>query len=143
MPRAVLDSAVLVGAFLTPHGVSTLLLDQAVRGAFQLYLSEAILSETADVLLRRKRLRKHYVYTDPEVQEFCSLLRGVASLITDIPPLAGISRGPTDDRVIACALAARARFLVTRDKDLLALGVYQQAAMVSPEEFVHWLREQH
>jgi hypothetical protein len=53
------------------------------------------------------------VYTDQQVHEFGSLLRGFSFIVSDISPLAGISRDSTDDQVIACALAARARFLVT------------------------------
>jgi predicted nucleic acid-binding protein len=54
MRSAVFDATVLVSAFLTNHGVSAQLLADVVAGAFELYLSDAIIAETRDVLLHRE-----------------------------------------------------------------------------------------
>jgi uncharacterized protein len=140
MPNAVLDSTTLVSAFLTPQGVSRQLLNQAVAGAFDVFLSEAILEETREVLLTRAHLRARFVYTDQEVEEFCALLRAFARMVSD-PPALKASRDPNDDMVLACALAAGVAYLVTRDKDLLTLKTYQGVEMVRPEEFMGLLRE--
>ena len=35
--------------------------------------------------------------------------------------------------IIACAVAAKADFLVSRDKDLLTIGSYEAIDMVTPE----------
>jgi predicted nucleic acid-binding protein len=51
MRSAVFDATTLVSAFLTTQGVSAELLADAVAGAFDLYLSDAIIEETRDVLL--------------------------------------------------------------------------------------------
>lgn len=48
-------------------------------------------------------------------------------------------RDPDDDRVIACALAVRADFVVTGDDDLLALGKVEGLRIVSPAEFLNAL----
>ena len=58
MLKAVFDATILVSAFLTKPGVSAQLLAHAVAGAFDLYLSDAIIEETRDVLLHREHLRK-------------------------------------------------------------------------------------
>jgi predicted nucleic acid-binding protein len=57
MPRAVLDSSILVSAFLTPHGSVVRLLRDPARSRYQLCLSEFILTETAETLLSKSRLR--------------------------------------------------------------------------------------
>jgi putative PIN family toxin of toxin-antitoxin system len=140
MPKAVFDSTILVSAFLAPQGISQALLHHAVRGAFELYLSEAILEETQEVLLTLTHLRKHYVYTDEQAREFCALLRGfahVTALPASAPP---VSRDPNDDMVIACAVAAQATYLVTRDKDLLTLTQYRKVRMTTPEQFIEIVR---
>jgi predicted nucleic acid-binding protein len=77
MPKAVFDSTILVSAFLAPRGISQALLKHAVRGAFELYLSEAILEETQEVLLTREHLRRHYVYTDGRPGNFASSSAGL------------------------------------------------------------------
>lgn len=51
------------------------------------------------------------------------------------------SRDPKDDPVLACALAAQATFLVTRDQDLLALGKPFGIGIITPTRFLAWLRE--
>ena len=43
--------------------------------------------------------------------------------------------------VIACALAADASYLVTRDKDLLTLGTYHNVQIIKPEEFIQLVRK--
>jgi len=53
------------------------------------------------------------------------------------------SRDPEDDPFLACALAARAKYLVTRDNALLALGKPFGIEMITPAAFLAWLRESH
>ena len=142
MLNAVLDSTVLVSAFLTEKGISGRLLRYAREEAFTLCLSDEILEETARVLLRYKRIRQRYEYTDDKVLQFVQGLRVLTRLSTNPPAIKGVSRDPNDDMVIACALATDSSYLVTRDDDLLTLGTYQQVTMLPPEEFIHLLREQ-
>jgi putative PIN family toxin of toxin-antitoxin system len=53
------------------------------------------------------------------------------------------SRDPKDDPFLACALAARARYLVTWDKDLLAMEKPFGIEMIAPMQFVKWLQQGH
>jgi predicted nucleic acid-binding protein len=68
--RAVLDSTVLVSAFLTPSGPADALIDQAKAGRVTGAVAEEILAETARVLLTAERIRQRYPYTDADVQEY-------------------------------------------------------------------------
>jgi uncharacterized protein len=131
----VFDTTILVSAFLTKAGVSTELLAHAVAGAFELYLSDAIIAETSKVLLPRAHLRNRFIYAEQDVEEFCLVLRAFASTVADVPALK-ISRDPNDDYVIATAVAAGASYVVTRDKDLLTLKTYEDVQMINPEEFI-------
>ena len=140
MPKAVFDSATLVSAFLTPEGLSAILLRQAVGGVFSLALCEDIIAETERTLTIYRRIRRRYPYTDDEIAAFGQMLRGTFPPLSDLPQLAGVCRDPKDDVIIACALKARARFLVTRDDDLLSLGTYRRIQMIAPEAFSELLR---
>jgi predicted nucleic acid-binding protein len=42
--------------------------------------------------------------------------------------------------ILACAVAASASYVVTRDLDLLSLGTYGETAIVTPEAFLGLLR---
>jgi putative PIN family toxin of toxin-antitoxin system len=141
MIDAVLDSTVLVSAFLTAKagGVSYELLRFAAQD-FTLHLSPAILRETEDVLLTRPHLRKRYEYRDDDVRTFVAnlaLLGEVTAEITDVP---GVVRDPNDDMVIACAVAVSAQYIVTRDRDLLDLARYRDIEIRTPEAFLSVLR---
>lgn len=110
MPSAVLDTTVLVAAFLKPvkAGAAFELLAFAGDGAFDLYLSNQILDETTDVLLNRPRLRRRYHYPDSAVADYCRGLEDLAvSVITDPPPVQ-VARDPNDNMIVACALAVGA-----------------------------------
>jgi uncharacterized protein len=142
MLKAVLDSTVLVSAFLTPRGLAAQLLSEARRGAFALSLSDQIIAETQDVLLERQHIRQRYPYTDEQAIRFCRALRSGVHLVSHLPRVSGVVRDPNDDMVITCALAAGVSYLVTRDPDLLTLKTYQTVKMMSPEEFIALVRKQ-
>lgn len=140
MNSAVFDSTVLISAFLTPSGVAGELIDLA-GFKFHLCLSPHILIEVREVLLTRPKLRKGGGYADIEVEGYCRALEELAEEINTIPPLSGVVRDPNDDMIIATAVAAKADYVVSRDKDLLSLGVYEGIQMIAPEAFMRMLRE--
>ena len=136
MPRAVLDSSVLVSAFLTPHGSVVRLLRDPARSRYQLCLSEYILTETAETLLSKSRLRA-YAYADTDVRDFIRWLLTHAEMATDVPTLRVVLNDPKDDPIIATAVAAKADFLVTGDRaHLLPIGEYEGIRILSPRAFL-------
>jgi len=137
---AVLDSSILVSAFLTPGGAADALVDHAKAGHLTGAVAEAILAETARALLATPRIRQRYPYTDADVQDSLQGIRQAALVVSDLPPLTGIVRAPNDDMIFACAAATSASPVVTRDDDLLALGSYKGSAIVTPEAFLTLLR---
>ena len=87
MPKAVLDSSVLISAFIKPYGRVMELLRQPLRGRYHMYLSEEILSETAKVLLSKESIRHDFIYQDEDVRAYIGWLLSVAELVDDIPEL--------------------------------------------------------
>jgi putative PIN family toxin of toxin-antitoxin system len=144
MLKVVIDTTVMVSAFLkrVDGGATNELLRFGKQGAFEHWISDEIIEELAEVLLRQGRNRRRYQYPDSAVVEFCQGLARFAAFVRDVPEVHGIVRDPDDDKIIACAVAAGADYLVTRDKDLLALREYEGIAIISPEVFLHVLRMQ-
>ena len=137
MRRAVLDSSVLISAFLTPRGITADVLRAAARGAVVICLSAEILTETAAALLRHRKLAARYGYTPAEVRAFCDDLAGSAEMVAGLPPLRAVPDDPKDDVIVAPAVAAAAGFLVTGDrKHLLSLGSYRDIRFLGPREFL-------
>jgi putative PIN family toxin of toxin-antitoxin system len=142
MPSAVLDSTVLISAFLAQRGVSNELLRHAREGAFVLCLSAEILDEAQGVLLdEERRHRQRYHYPNEEAINFIDGLRTFANLVTDLPQVTVVARDPNDDMVVATALRAQAAYIVTRDKDLLSLELYEDITILTPEAFIAIVRE--
>ena len=137
MRRAVLDSSVLIRAFLTPRGTAAEVLRAVDRGEAALCLSAEILAETAAALVRNRKLAARYGYTPAEVRQFCDDLAGSVEMVTGLPTLQAVPNDPKDDMVVATAVAAKAGFLVTGDrKHLLALGSNQGIRIATPREFL-------
>ena len=93
------------------------------------------------MLLERVHLRKRFAYDGTDVDEFIEELRDECTVISPLPELRVVIRDPTDDMIIACAVASKADYIVSRDKDLLDLGEHQGIEIVSPEAFIQFLRE--
>ena len=90
---AVIDSTVLVSAFLTEGGVSAELLRYAREGVFFVFLSDDILTETEHTLAY-PRIRERYTYTDDDVTDFLNQLRMAANLVDELPPLSDFLPDP-------------------------------------------------
>ena len=85
-PRVVLDSVVLVSAFLTRHGLADEVLRRSVEEA-SLCTSPGILDEVRQVLLKREHIRKRYTYTRDQVDQFLAQVRTLAIVVSAPPPL--------------------------------------------------------
>jgi uncharacterized protein len=136
--KAVLDSSVVVSAFLNPSGTPAVLLERARQGAFSLCVSDEILEETTRAL-NRPRLKEGYSYATHEVEHFLALLIRCAEIVRDLPDVPAVSRDPKDDVIIAAALAATADYLVSGDDDLLSLGSHAGVSIVTPRQFLDLL----
>lgn len=136
-----LDSAILVSSFLSKGGVSFAILQQGKAGKFIWYCTEEILQETRRVLLEEPRIRRRYHYTNEQVRDFLESIRAIATTVQSLPEISVVKRDPKDDKILACALQARAHYIVTRDKDLLDLKSYRGIHIITPEDFIALLRQ--
>ena len=137
--RTVLDSTILVSAFLTPGGAADAVLQAAIDERCTCILADPIFDEITRRLLD-PRLQQRYAYSASDVAAYEALLRSAFMRVTDLPFLAGIVRDPNDDMIIACAVAASAAYVVTRDHDLLSLASYDSITIITPEAFLALLR---
>ena len=140
MLKAVLDTSILVSAFLKHEGVNAKVL-LGGKDQYELFLSEDILAETKLVLLTYERIRKKYHYTDDEVLEYLETLRVVAKQVLEkLPKIRVIEKDPKDDPVLACALKVRVDYIVSKDDHLRDLKEYRGIRIVSSQEFLELLK---
>lgn len=70
------------------------------------------------------------------LSHFLLAYQGYALPFTPDPSITGIAPDAEDDLVLGTAVAAKADFLVTGDKGLLAIGHYGEIRIVTAEEFL-------
>ncbi|MBI2060213.1 MAG: putative toxin-antitoxin system toxin component, PIN family [Nitrospirae bacterium] len=134
--RAVLDTNVLISAFLNRKGIPYRLYRAARRRAFTLVLSESVLEE-----LRRVWLEK-FLIPRQNVEIRLNRLRARFELVAPLIRLSLVRRKDSDNRILEAAVAGRADYLVTGDKkDLLTLKQVEGIPIVSPMEFQRILNE--
>ena len=139
--RVLVDTNVLISILLKPSegGPVRALFHAFVAGRFTLLLPEWLIDELTNSVQTKPRLAKRISIT--QLNRFTALLRAAAEQIAEIEtPIPVVSRDPDDDYVLAYALVGNADYLVTGDKDLLALeGLIAGLEIVTPAQFVEIL----
>jgi putative PIN family toxin of toxin-antitoxin system len=130
----VLDTNVLLAAFIA-RGVCAELLEHCVT-RHELITSEHILDEF------QKHLLGKFKFSPQETTEALVLLRSRMKVIEPIALARPVCRDPNDDLVLAIAVAANARCLITGDKDLLVLVRYTGVEIVAPSAFADFEAEE-
>lgn len=129
--RIVIDTNVFVSILIRPGETFSSLVDYIDRHATVLYSADT-LTELIDVL-RRPKFAK---YTSAEdVAVFVKWIAEAGELVTVEEAVTG-ARDPKDDKFLALALAGRADYLVSGDKDMLMLGKIGTVPIVSPADFL-------
>lgn len=139
MIRAVIDTNVFVSGLISPHGVPGKILRAWEEKRIVVLVNRAILDEIQEVLLR-PQIRKYHRLTDKQVEEFCGHIEQFGILIQQSKKLPHLSIDPDDLKLMDCAIAGKAEFLVTGDKELLNLGMIGELSVVSPSVFAEKVR---
>lgn len=120
-PRVVFDCMVFLQGAGRPAGPARACFRLVDQSRITLFLSADILAELRDVLTREKTLRKFPLLTLEGVEAFLRSAENNSTVIADIPRIESLRRDPKDEPYLNLAIAAKADYLVTRDRDLLDL----------------------
>ncbi len=90
-------------------------------GGITLFVSAYVLDEVVRVLGRADLRRKFALLTDERVGTLLTRLQTHAVLVPDVPIVFTYERDPDDAHYVNLAVAVGARYLVSRDRDLLDL----------------------
>ena len=130
--RVVLDTNVLVSGLAYPGSVPGRIVSTWRDGGLDVVLSRYILDELTRVLPRLARIHM----TPAEIRDLVDSLMFIADVVEpDGVPDAKL-RDPADQAVLLTLAASKADYLITGDRDLLALAGWY--SIVTPADF--WSR---
>ena len=130
--RVVLDTNVIVSGLARPASKPGLILEACSQGAVALVLSRYILEKTLRVL---PKVAKEGM-TAAKIRDLVESVQLLAEVIEPSTEVEPLLRDEADQLVLGTLRAARADYLITVDKDLLALG--EKYSIVTPATF--WAR---
>ena len=126
---AVFDTNVLIAALIT-EGICSKLLHRARTGELTLASCPFIMKELRRILSKKFRLADGEMASTME-----PVTEAIDQIIEHTLKIKGVCRDADDDNILACALAAKAEYLVTGDADLLVLKSYQGIRIITPRDF--------
>ena len=127
--KVVFDTNIFISAFVIPGGKAEAAYSHALRKDFTLYSSVAILTETA------QKLGEKFGWQQDKITSLLKAIAKVAIVIKTEPHLHLLADEP-DNRVLECAEAVGADFIVTGDKHLLFLKHFQNTTVVRLADFL-------
>lgn len=133
MTRIVLDTNVIVSA-LVFGGVPRAVLELAEAGQCEFFYSEAIQAEV------RRILAEKFDWAPAMLQQVLPTLWNMGELVSPRIEVRAVPDDPDDDRILECAVAANASFLISGDHHLLALRSYKSISIVTPRQFISAFR---
>jgi len=123
--RVVVDTNVLVSGLAYPASVPGRILSAWQQGALSMVLSKYILDEMVRVLPRLKRIK----LSAAQIRDLADSFLFMSEIVEPGGKLEETLRDVADQAVLGTLLVAKADYLITGDKDLLALaGKYPIAA---------------
>lgn len=125
----VIDTNTFIAAGWRVNAHARRLFAAVARRRFRLAITADILQEYRGVSERPRFANRNYSGLLTWIEKY--------ALVVEPSPLGkGRSRGHTDDIFLACALAANAKFIVSRDDDLLDLNKPFGIEIITPAKFI-------
>ena len=116
--RVVLDTKLLVSGLALPGSIPGRILGAWRQGGVDVFLSRYILDEMVRVLPRLPRI----TLSISEIRDLADSFMFMAEMVEPTAELEEKLRDNSDQQVLGTLRAAKADYLVTGDKDLLALA---------------------
>ena len=128
--KVVLDTNIYLSAILfggKPRKIISLAKDKKI----DVIVSPKILLEVSN------KLHSKFSWNEEQVKLVIKAIGKISSVVRPKERLSVVKSDPTDNKVVECAWASKAGFIVTGDKHLLSIGRYKKITIVSPEKFLN------
>ena len=130
-----LYTIVIISALLSVGGPSAQIIDLWEAEVFDVAISTPFLDELKRVL-DYKQVKKHQKLAPEEINTLLMRWSTISIYVEPEVALEVVEDDPDDNRVLECAIAAKANYIISGDKHLLNLGEYQGIEILPPAGFI-------
>lgn len=132
--RVVLDTNILISAFVFPGGAPEAVYRAALEGRITLITSPALLAEFGRVLSDK------FGWDGRMVQEAVAQVARIGEVVRPTAAVRVIADDPPDDRVLEAAVTGDAVTIVSGDRHLLRLGEWRGVRIEKAAPFLERLQ---
>lgn len=129
MIKVVFDTNIFISAILTP-GNPRKLIDLARERKIMLFTSGFIIWEIERIL------RTKLSMDTPQILVILNSVREISLFVSPVVVISAIERDKSDNRILECAVEAKAEYIVSGDEHLLSLGRYGEISIVNASQFL-------
>jgi len=133
----VLDTNVIISALFSPSGPPGEIIRYWEDFKISVATSDFLLDELESVL-RYSKVSRFLKLSDEEIHLFLNRFKMFASMVNSESYLDVIKNDPDDNRVLECANAAKAHFIISGDQHLQEIREFQGIVILSPTSFAAW-----
>ena len=130
MLRIVLDTNVLVSATIR-RGNQFEILQLGKLKKIQIITSQEILDEVKEVLSRPK-----FGFPENQIKEIVEEIKNLSIIVYPTDKVDIVKEDPDDNRIIECAIAGKADYIISGDNHLLELKEYLGIKIVNSADFM-------
>lgn len=127
--RVVLDSKIFISAFVIPGSQADKAIVRIIEGTDSLVLSKSIIAEVLTVLSRK------FSRDREAISRIAIYLSDLGEIVSPSKKLKILKDDP-DNRILECAITAKADVVVTGDKEMLDLKEFQGIKIISLREYL-------
>jgi hypothetical protein len=131
----VLDTNVIISALLSAGGPPAQIIDLWEAGVFGVATSAPLLDELKRAL-DYKQVKKYLKLAPDEINTLLGRWSTISIYVEPEVELDVVEDDLDDNRVLECAIAAEANYIISGDKHLLDLGEYQGIEVLPPAGFI-------
>jgi len=109
------------------------IIELCINNMVDTYTSSLILLEIA------QKLQSKFLWNRTDVALAIKTISKTSKVIVPQQKFNVVNEDPTDNKIIECAVAASASFIVTGDRHLLSLEKFKGIKIVSPKDFLSFV----
>lgn len=128
--KAVLDTNVLIAAYVFPGGKPEAVLRLAIEGRLEIGTTRTLLAEFG------RGLSQKFGWLPDRVDAAVAQMTRIAAVVEPSEMVQVVEADPADDRVLEAARAFDVDVIVSGDRHLLDLETWGEIEILSPAEFL-------